>query len=104
GGLENLDEVVVAAEEFAARPEGGGVGEFLDSVALFADVDELEEARPAVTLMTLHSAKGLEFPAVFLTGLEEGVFPHGRALDDEEGVEEERRLAYVGLTRAKERL
>jgi DNA helicase-2/ATP-dependent DNA helicase PcrA len=102
--LENLDELVVAAEEFAARPDGGDLGEFLDSVALIADVDELEEARPAVTLMTLHSAKGLEFPAVFLTGLEEGVFPHGRALDDEEGVEEERRLAYVGLTRAKERL
>ena len=104
GRLENLDELVVAAEEFAARPEGGDLGEFLDSVALIADVDELDEARPAVTLMTLHSAKGLEFPAVFLTGLEEGVFPHGRALDDEEGVEEERRLAYVGLTRAKERL
>jgi DNA helicase-2/ATP-dependent DNA helicase PcrA len=102
--LENLDELVVAAEEFAARPEGGDLGAFLDSVALIADVDELQEARPAVTLMTLHSAKGLEFPAVFLTGLEEGVFPHGRALDDEEGIEEERRLAYVGLTRAKERL
>ncbi len=102
--LENLDELVVAAEEFAARPAGGDLGDFLDSVALIADVDELEEARPATTLMTLHSAKGLEFPAVFLTGLEEGVFPHGRALDDEDGVEEERRLAYVGLTRAKERL
>jgi DNA helicase II / ATP-dependent DNA helicase PcrA len=102
--LENLDELVVAAEEFAARPEGGDLGGFLDSVALIADVDELEEPRAAVTLMTLHSAKGLEFPAVFLTGLEEGVFPHGRALDDEDGVEEERRLAYVGLTRAKERL
>jgi DNA helicase-2/ATP-dependent DNA helicase PcrA len=102
--LENLDELIVAAEEFAARPEGGDLGGFLDSVALIADVDELQEARPAVTLMTLHSAKGLEFPAVFLTGLEEGVFPHGRALDDEDGIEEERRLAYVGLTRAKERL
>jgi DNA helicase-2/ATP-dependent DNA helicase PcrA len=102
--LENLDELVVAAEEFAARPEGGDLADFLDSVALISDVDELQEARAAVTLMTLHSAKGLEFPAVFLTGLEEGVFPHGRALDDEEGVEEERRLAYVGLTRAKERL
>jgi ATP-dependent DNA helicase UvrD/PcrA len=102
--LENLDELIVAAEEFAARPEGGDLGDFLDSVALIADVDELEDARPGVTLMTLHSAKGLEFPTVFLTGLEEGVFPHGRALDDEEGIEEERRLAYVGLTRAKARL
>jgi DNA helicase-2/ATP-dependent DNA helicase PcrA len=102
--LENLDELVVAAEEFADRSEGGDLGAFLDSVALIADVDELQEARPGVTLMTLHSAKGLEFPTVFLTGLEEGVFPHGRALEDEEGVEEERRLAYVGLTRAKERL
>jgi DNA helicase-2/ATP-dependent DNA helicase PcrA len=102
--LENLDELVVAAEEFAARPEGGDLGGFLDSVALIADVDELQEARPTATLMTLHSAKGLEFPAVFLTGLEEGVFPHGRALDDENAIEEERRLAYVGLTRAKARL
>jgi DNA helicase-2/ATP-dependent DNA helicase PcrA len=102
--LENLDELVVAAEEFAARPEGGDLGAFLDSVALISDVDELQGVRAVVTLMTLHSAKGLEFPVVFLTGLEEGVFPHGRALDDEEGIEEERRLAYVGLTRAKERL
>jgi DNA helicase-2/ATP-dependent DNA helicase PcrA len=102
--LENLDQLVAAAEEFAARSEGGDLGAFLDSVALIADVDELEEPRAVVTLMTLHSAKGLEFPAVFLTGLEEGVFPHGRALDDEDGIEEERRLAYVGLTRAKARL
>ncbi len=104
GRLENLDELVVAAEEFAARPEGGDLAAFLDSVALISDVDELQEGRASVTLMTLHSAKGLEFPAVFLTGLEEGVFPHGRTLDDAEGVEEERRLAYVGLTRAKQRL
>jgi DNA helicase-2/ATP-dependent DNA helicase PcrA len=104
GRQENLAELVVAAEEFAARPEGGDLGAFLDSVALIADVDELEDVRAVVTLMTLHSAKGLEFPVVFLTGLEEGVFPHGRALEDEDGIEEERRLAYVGLTRAKEQL
>jgi DNA helicase-2/ATP-dependent DNA helicase PcrA len=102
--LENLDELVAAAQEFAGRPEGGDLAGFLDAVALVSDVDELAEPRAAVTLMTLHAAKGLEFPAVFLTGLEEGVFPHGRALDDEAGVEEERRLAYVGLTRARERL
>jgi DNA helicase-2/ATP-dependent DNA helicase PcrA len=102
--LENLDELSVAAAEFEAREGRGDVAGFLDSVALIADVDELATARAAVTLMTLHSAKGLEFPVVFLTGLEEGVFPHGRALEDADGVEEERRLAYVGLTRAKRRL
>ena len=102
--LENLNELVAAAEEFARRPEGGDLGAFLDQVALIADVDELQEARAAVTLMTLHSAKGLEFEAVFLVGMEEGIFPHGRALEDEDGLEEERRLAYVGLTRAKQRL
>jgi ATP-dependent DNA helicase UvrD/PcrA len=102
--LENLDELCVAAGEFEARDGRGELAAFLDSVALIADVDELAEARAAVTLMTLHSAKGLEFPVVFLTGLEEGVFPHARALEDAEGVEEERRLAYVGLTRAKARL
>ncbi len=102
--LENLDELCVAAAEFEAREGRGELAAFLDSVALIADVDELSEPRAAVTLMTLHSAKGLEFPVVFLTGLEEGVFPHVRALEDADGVEEERRLAYVGLTRAKRRL
>jgi DNA helicase-2/ATP-dependent DNA helicase PcrA len=102
--LENLDELCVAAAQFESREDRGELAAFLDSVALIADVDELSEPRAAVTLMTLHSAKGLEFPVVFLTGLEEGVFPHGRALEDEDGIEEERRLAYVGLTRAKRRL
>ncbi|MGH7264724.1 MAG: ATP-dependent helicase, partial [Candidatus Rokuibacteriota bacterium] len=102
--LENLDELCVAAEEFEAREGTGALPAFLDSVSLLSDVDELAEPRAAVTLMTLHSAKGLEFPVVFLTGLEEGVFPHTRSLGDAEDIEEERRLAYVGLTRAKERL
>ena len=104
GRLENLDELCVAAEEFETREGVGELAGFLDSVALLSDVDELAESRAAVTLMTLHAAKGLEFPVVFLTGLEEGVFPHVRALQDPEGLEEERRLAYVGLTRAKQRL
>ncbi|MBI4012323.1 MAG: UvrD-helicase domain-containing protein [Candidatus Rokubacteria bacterium] len=102
--LENLDELCVAAAEFEAREGRGDAAAFLDSVALISDIDELSEARAAATLMTLHSAKGLEFPVVFVTGLEEGVFPHARALEDADGVEEERRLAYVGLTRAKRRL
>ncbi|HET7343025.1 MAG TPA: UvrD-helicase domain-containing protein [Methylomirabilota bacterium] len=102
--LENLEEFIAAAEDFthaAAEPTLEG---FLDSVALMSDVDELKDAEARVTLMTLHSAKGLEFPAVFLTGLEESVFPHARSMDDPEEIEEERRLCYVGITRAKERL
>ena len=77
---------------------------FLDSIALVADIDELDDEAGGVTLMTLHSAKGLEFPVVFLTGLEEGVFPHSRSLQEPEELEEERRLCYVGITRARERL
>jgi DNA helicase-2/ATP-dependent DNA helicase PcrA len=107
--LENLEELVAASEEFVAAQEAQGASDarleaFLDSIALVADVDELDPEAGAVTLMTLHSAKGLEFPVVFLTGLEEGVFPHARSLDDPEELEEERRLCYVGLTRAKQRL
>jgi DNA helicase-2/ATP-dependent DNA helicase PcrA len=104
GRLENLAELAVAAEEFEAGEGTGSLARFLDGVALLSDVDELAEPRSAVTLMTLHAAKGLEFPVVFLTGLEEGVFPHARSLEDPESIEEERRLAYVGLTRPKERL
>ncbi|HEY3099818.1 MAG TPA: UvrD-helicase domain-containing protein [Methylomirabilota bacterium] len=104
GRLENLEELIAASEDFVASGGETTVEAFLDSVALMSDVDELKEAEARVTLMTLHSAKGLEFPVVFLTGLEEGVFPHARSMNDPEEIEEERRLCYVGLTRARERL
>jgi DNA helicase-2/ATP-dependent DNA helicase PcrA len=104
GRLENLEELVAAAEDFTHAAGEATVEAFLDSVALMSDVDELKEAESRVTLMTLHSAKGLEFPVVFLTGLEEGVFPHTRSMGDPEQVEEERRLCYVGITRAEQRL
>ena len=102
--LENLEELVAAAEEFRLSLEDATLEGFLDTVSLVSDVDELPEEPDAVTLMTLHSAKGLEFPVVFVTGMEEGVFPHVKSLDDIEELEEERRLCYVGLTRAKTRL
>lgn len=85
------------------NPEGGMVG-FLENVALVTDTDRMEEKASLVTLMTLHSAKGLEFPVVYLTGLEEGIFPISRAMFNEEQMEEERRLMYVGVTRAKKKL
>jgi DNA helicase-2/ATP-dependent DNA helicase PcrA len=107
--LENLEELVAASEEFIATQEATGgdpvtLEAFLDSIALVADTDELDPAAGGITLMTLHSAKGLEFPVVFLTGLEEGVFPHSRSMLEPEELEEERRLCYVGITRARQRL
>jgi ATP-dependent DNA helicase UvrD/PcrA len=102
--MENLQELVSAAREFMERSEDRSLQAFLDSVALIADIDEMSEGTGAVTLMTLHSAKGLEFPVVFITGMEEGVFPHARALSDDAELEEERRLCYVGMTRAKQQL
>ena len=122
--VENLGELVAVAREFSDDPVAGpsadpadvdagivapGLGDFLERVALVADTDQIpdepdEEDQGVVTLMTLHTAKGLEFPVVFLTGLEDGVFPHSRSLGDQPELEEERRLAYVGITRARERL
>jgi ATP-dependent DNA helicase UvrD/PcrA len=102
--LENLEELIAAAEDHARGQESATLEGFLDGVALVSDVDELPDGTRGVTLMTLHSAKGLEFPVVFLTGMEEGVFPHARSMDSVDEIEEERRLCYVGITRAKERL
>ncbi|MEV4679429.1 DNA helicase PcrA [Streptomyces kurssanovii] len=110
--IENLQELAAVALEFEqARGEEEGTGtlaEFLEQVALVADSDQIpdedEEGTGVITLMTLHTAKGLEFPVVFLTGMEDGVFPHMRALGQTKELEEERRLAYVGITRARERL
>ncbi len=99
GRLENLEELVQVAREYDATNEDGSVAEFLQQISLLADTDTLRDDEGLVTLMTLHNAKGLEFPIVFIIGMEDGVFPHSRALD-EGGVEEERRLAYVGITRA----
>ena len=101
--LENLQELLTVTEDYDQRI-GGELGLFLEEVSLVADVDKLNEGQDGVTLMTLHSAKGLEFPVVFLVGLEEGLFPHSRSLDDDEQIHEERRLCYVGMTRAMEEL
>ena len=109
--IENLEELVAVVEEYEERVVGEGetptLAGFLEEVSLVADADEIPEGEDhggVVTLMTLHTAKGLEFPTVFLTGMEEGVFPHSRTLGEKKELEEERRLAYVGLTRARERL
>jgi DNA helicase-2/ATP-dependent DNA helicase PcrA len=99
--LENLDELMNAATEAATR--GESVSDFLDHAALVAEADAFDPDAP-VSLLTLHNAKGLEFPLVFLTGLELGLFPHSRSMNSEEALEEERRLCYVGMTRARKRL
>jgi DNA helicase-2/ATP-dependent DNA helicase PcrA len=105
--VENLQELAAVALEFEQANPEGTLADFLEQVALVADSDEIPEGEDhggVVTLMTLHTAKGLEFPVVFLTGLEDGVFPHMRSLGDTKELEEERRLAYVGITRAQQRL
>jgi len=104
GRIENIRELIGVAAEHEARFPDAELVEFLESVSLVSDQDELEEESGSVTLMTLHVAKGLEFPVVFIIGMEDGVFPHYRSMGDAAELEEERRLAYVGITRAKERL
>lgn len=102
--IDNLHELISVAQEFAASEEENNLENFLAHVALVSDIDDTELGEDAITLMTLHSSKGLEFPVVFLVGMEEGLFPHVRTLMDETEIEEERRLCYVGITRAKEKL
>lgn len=102
--IENVKELVSAVGEFEEQSEDKSIEAFLEQISLITDIDTWDEEKDKVTLMTLHLAKGLEFPVVFITGLEEGLFPHADALYDEAELEEERRLCYVGMTRAKERL
>ncbi|MBN1283074.1 MAG: UvrD-helicase domain-containing protein [Proteobacteria bacterium] len=102
--IENINEMVAAVEEFAPAPGSPALVQFLDQVALISDADAIDDERGAVTMMTLHIAKGLEFPSVYMVGLEEGLLPHARSTDDPDELEEERRLCYVGMTRAMDRL
>jgi len=103
GRIENLQELVGVAREYRQQTADASLAGFLQDIALVSDQDTIRDDRGLVTLMTLHNAKGLEFRAVFAIGMEEGIFPHVRAIE-EQGVEEERRLCYVGMTRAMERL
>ena len=102
--LENIEELVNAASEYDASNPDGSLQGFLEEVSLIADIDKWDDAADTVTLMTLHAAKGLEFPVVFMAGLEEGLLPHSQSKDSDDDVEEERRLCYVGITRAQKDL
>ena len=104
GRVENIMEFVNAVKDYFLQNPDATLPDYLSSLALISDVDGYDENTNAVTLMTLHSAKGLEFPVVFVIGLEEGLCPHSRSMDDELSIEEERRLCYVGFTRAMDRL
>ena len=97
-----MEELLVGVKSFTKRSEDTSLEAFLQEVSLFTEIDRWDEAKDAVTLMTAHNAKGLEFPTVIVTGLEEGLFPHASSYDSIEELEEERRLFYVALTRAKD--
>ncbi|HVS40419.1 MAG TPA: UvrD-helicase domain-containing protein [Gemmataceae bacterium] len=102
--LANIEELITAAKQFAAEDAGRTIGDFLENITLASDVDSWNEKQDAVSVMTMHSAKGLEFPVVFMTAMEQGILPHERSVGRNDEVEEERRLAFVGMTRAKEEL
>lgn len=102
--MENIKELVSVAESYSRRSEDQTLGSFLMDVSLLSDVDSMDDVKDLVTLMTMHSAKGLEYETVFISGLEEGIFPHMFSLNTEAGIEEERRLCYVGITRAMKKL
>ncbi|HWP30839.1 MAG TPA: UvrD-helicase domain-containing protein [Fimbriimonadales bacterium] len=102
--LENLQELVNVAAQHDANADEPGLHSFLHEISLLTDADEIKQGAEAVTLMTVHTAKGLEFPVVFIVGLEEGIFPHARSMDTDSELEEERRLCYVAMTRAREEL
>ena len=102
--IENLNELLTVAIEFEEENAENGLAEFLEGITLSSDLDNMEETEDTITLMTLHSAKGLEFPVVFLVGMEEGIFPGYKSIGEQKELEEERRLCYVGITRAKEYL
>jgi DNA helicase II / ATP-dependent DNA helicase PcrA len=104
GRIENIQELSGVAAELIARDSDAGLDQFLEQVSLIGDQDSYDEEESSITLMTLHIAKGLEFPAVFIVGLEDGIFPHYRSMTDSAELEEERRLLYVGITRAQKRL
>jgi len=101
---ENVQELVSLAKKYDDPEPPKGLEKLLEDVALMSEADQIETKMEAVNLMTLHAAKGLEFPVVFMVGLEEGIFPHSRSLFNPQQLEEERRLCYVGITRAKEKL
>src|SRR5205807_217902 len=102
--LANIEEMITAAKQFASEDSSRTIGDFLEQITLASDVDSWDERQDCVSVMTLHAAKGLEFPVVYMLAVEQGLLPHERSLSRPDEVEEERRLAFVGMTRAKEEL
>src|SRR5262249_15123338 len=102
--LANIEELITAARQYALEDSSRTLADFLENITLASDVDSWDDQQDRVSIMTLHAAKGLEFPIVFMPAMEQGLLPHERSLEHEDELEEERRLAFVGMTRAKEEL